>query len=258
VPVLRARPGGPAERFAGRLGGHHPALVFFTAVLGGFVVLALLSTLVGLLVTDVLLKAGLQSTDESAVRELVAERTPFLNDVSEVGSTVGGAPLLPILVGLIAIVCAFMKRWLIAAFAVFVLTIESATYRVTSILVPRERPHVKRLEDLPVDASYPSGHTAAAIAVYAGLVLLITSRIHDRNKRILAWAVAVLIPLFVAFSRMYRGMHHPIDVLGGVLVGIGAMVVLLFACRAAAVAAEARSGARGRASARATRAQPVA
>jgi membrane-associated phospholipid phosphatase len=36
-------------------------------------------------------------------------------------------------------------------------------------------------------------------------------------------------------------MHHPLDVAGGVLVGIGAILVLLFACRAAGAAAERRS-----------------
>ena len=41
-------------------------------------------------------------------------------------------------------------------------------------------------------------------------------------------------------SRMYRGMHHPLDVAGGMLVGVGAMLVLLFACRAAGVGAARR------------------
>ena len=40
VPVLRARAGGPAERFAARIGVRHPAAVFFAALLAGFVVLA--------------------------------------------------------------------------------------------------------------------------------------------------------------------------------------------------------------------------
>ena len=44
---------------------------------------------------------------------------------------------------------------------------------------------------------------------------------------------------------MYRGMHHPLDVGAGALIGIGAVVVLLFACRAAGVAAPARAPARG-------------
>jgi membrane-associated phospholipid phosphatase len=258
VPLLDARRGTPAERFAGRLRGRHPAAVFFTALLAGFVVLGLISIALGLLVTDVLLDTGgLARTDESVVTSIVAERTPFLTDASEVGSTLGGAPLLPILVGAIALVCAILRKWRIAAFAVFALVVESATYRVTSLAVPRERPDVKRLEDLPADASFPSGHTAAAIAVYAGLVLLLTSRFPTRAMRFFAWAVAIVIPVFVAFARMYRGMHHPLDVAGGLVIGIGALLVLLFACRAAGVAHAARSPKAARV-ATSRHAQPVA
>jgi membrane-associated phospholipid phosphatase len=238
VPVLRARDGGPAERFADLFGRAHPAAVFAAALICGYLALAAASILLALFITDVLVNVGgIGSADESAIASIVADRTPFLTDASSVGSAVGGAPVLPILVGIIAIVCAVLRRWRIAAFAVFVLVVESATYRVTSLVVPRDRPHVKRLEDLPTDASYPSGHTAASIAVYAGLVLLLTSAIPNRRLRIAAWVAAIVLPLFVAFSRMYRGMHHPLDVAGGALVGIGAVLVLLFACRAAGAAA---------------------
>jgi membrane-associated phospholipid phosphatase len=238
VPVLRAREGGPAERFADLFGRAHPAAVFAAALICGYLALAAASILLALFITDVLVNVGgIGSADESAIASIVADRTPFLTDASSVGSAVGGAPVLPILVGIIAIVCAVLRRWRIAAFAVFVLVVESATYRVTSLVVPRDRPHVKRLEDLPTDASYPSGHTAASIAVYAGLVLLLTSAIPNRRLRIAAWVAAIVLPLFVAFSRMYRGMHHPLDVAGGALVGIGAVLVLLFACRAAGAAA---------------------
>jgi undecaprenyl-diphosphatase len=242
LPVLEARRGGPADRFANRFRGRHPAAVFFLALFAGFALLALLSIALGLLVTDLLLDVGgVQRADNSFVKSLVEERTPFLTDTSAVFSTVGGAPLLPILVGAIAIVCAVLRKWLAAAFAVFALTVESATYRVTTLAVPRDRPHVHRLEDLPADASYPSGHTAAAIAVYAGLVLLLTSRFPTRTLRISAWVVAIVIPVLVAFARMYRGMHHPLDTAGGLVIGIGAVLVLLFATRAAGVASEARS-----------------
>ena len=257
VPLLQARRGGPAERFAGRLRGRHPVTVFFAALVTGFAVLGLISIAVGLLVTDVLLDTGgLSRTEQSTVESFVAERTPFLTDASEVGSTVGGAPLLPILVGAIALVCALLRKWRIAAFAVFVLVVESATYRVTSLAAPRERPDVPRLEDLAADASYPSGHTAASIAVYVGLVLLLTSRFPTRALRISAWTVAIVIPVFVASARVYRGMHHPLDVAGGLLVGIGAVLVLMIACRAAGVAHEARNPTAAK-SARARGVQPV-
>jgi len=241
LPVLEARRNGAAERFANRFRGRHPAAVFFAALLAGFALLAMVSIALGLLVTDLLLDVGgVQRADNSFVKSLVEERTPVLTDASAVFSTVGGAPLLPILVGAIAIVCAVLRRWRIAAFAVFVLVVESATYRVTSLAVPRDRPHVHRLEDLPVDASYPSGHTAAALAVYGGLVLLLTSRFPTRALRILAWVVAIVIPVLVALARMYRGMHHPLDAAGGLVIGVGALLVLLFATRAAGVADEAR------------------
>jgi membrane-associated phospholipid phosphatase len=246
IPVLEARAGGLAEGFADRLRGRHPAAVFFAALLAGFALLAALSVALGLFVTDALLHAGFAKPEESAVRSIVAERSPFLTDASAVGSAIGGAPVLPILAGLVAVVSAVLRKWRIAAFAAFALAIESATYRVTSILVPRQRPDVKRLEDLPVDASYPSGHTAASIAVYAGLVLLITSRFEGGPLRVVAWLIAVLLPVIVALSRMYRGMHHPLDVAGGMVVGIGALLVMLFACRAAGCAEVSRSVGRSR------------
>jgi membrane-associated phospholipid phosphatase len=243
VPIFEAAPGSLPDRFAERFDSRHPALVFFLAMLAGFLVLAAASILLALLVVHVLLPSGglgLEGTDESVNDTLAQHRTGTLTTLAEVGTQVGGAPVLPILVGLIALVCAFMRRWLIAAFAVFVLAVESATYRVTSIAVPRDRPSVHRLEGLEVDASYPSGHTAASVAVYAGLVLLLTTRFTSSLKKALAWTGAILLVTFVALSRMYEGMHHPLDVAGGVLVGIGAILVLLFAGRAAGSAAERR------------------
>ena len=241
VPVLQSRAGGPAERFAHAVAGWHPAAVFVAALLCGYAVLAGVSLLLALFVTDVLVQVDdIGRTDQSTIVSIVAERTPFLDDASSVGSAVGGAPVLPILVGIIGIVCAFLRRWRLAAFAVFVLVVESATYRVTSLLVPRQRPDVQRLEDLPADQSYPSGHTAASIAVYSGFVLLLTSRFTNSTFRALAWTFAILVATFVALSRMYRGMHHPLDVAGGVVVGIGAVLVVLFACRAAGAVADAR------------------
>ena len=242
--MFAARPGGAAERFADALGSRHPALVFFVALLGGFLLLLVASILLGLLIVHVLASGsglGLAGEEQSFIEELVDERSGTLTTVSEVASQAGGAPVLPIIVGIIGSYCAFTRRWLLAAFAVFVLLAESAAYHFTSIVVPRDRPSVNRLEDLPVDASYPSGHTAASVAVYSGLVLLLTASITGSVKKALAWTCAILLTTFVALSRMYRGMHHPLDVAGGVLVGIGAILLLLFACRAASAAAERRS-----------------
>jgi hypothetical protein len=130
VPILEARPGGAAQRFAASMEGKHPAAVFFAAVLAGYVVLASLALLLGVFVTGVLVHTGgIGRADESAVESLVRERTGFLTDLSSVGSTLGGAPVLPILVGLIGIVCAIKGKWRIASFAVLVHLVDRGLLR---------------------------------------------------------------------------------------------------------------------------------
>ena len=245
TPALEARSGGLAERVAHALPVRHPVAVFAVILVAGVLALAGLAMLLGLLVNHVLgTRAVLGGADNGFVRTLSHHRTGTLDTVSAVGSAVGGAPVLPILAGLIALGFAITRHWRIAAFAVFVLAAESATYRLTTLAIHRQRPSVPRLEDLPANASFPSGHTAASVAIYSGLVLLLTSRLTNTMHKTLLWTFAVLATTFVAMSRMYRGMHHPLDVAAGVLVGLGAIGVLLLACRAAGVAATARDAER--------------
>ncbi len=244
APVLQPR-NGPIERVAVRVGTGHPVLVFLGAMFAGLALIAGVSTALGFLVTRVLLHLdGVAAADEHFVRWLAAHRTPFRTDLSLIGSMGSGGVVLPIVIGATALAFAALRHWRMAAFVTFVLAVESASYRITTLVVHRPRPHVHRLETLPVNASYPSGHTAASIAVYCGLALLLTSMIENRAFRIAVWSVAVLIPVFEALSRMYRGMHHPLDVAGGVVIGIASLYALVLACRAAGAAATGFAGER--------------
>ena len=238
MPVLEPRRGSLAARLAA---GHHPVTVFLAVIACGLALMASLSVGLGLLVSDVLVHHwGIGADDEWLPRWLAAHRDPTRTEASLIGSIMAGGVVLPIIGGAIAFVCAVLRRWGLGAFVIFALGVESATYGITALLVHRQRPHVDRLESLPANASYPSGHTAAAIAVYGGIVLLLTSRFRNSAFRVFAWTLAVAIPIFVAMARMYRGMHHPLDSLGAVPIGIAALVVVVFACRAAGAAAAAR------------------
>ena len=243
LPVLTASRGGPTERLAGAFGRLHPAIVFLITMFGGLAALAGLSIALGALVTRVVEPAwGIGAADERVDVWLAAHRTTARTHASLIGSTMAGGVVLPIVVGTLAIVCLLFRKWLIAAFLVFVLGVESASYRATTLVIHSHRPRVVRLEHLPVNASYPSGHTAASVAVYGGLALLLTSRFTTSAFRAVAWALALAIVAFVAVSRMYRGMHHPLDVAGGIFVGLAAIAVVVFACRTAAAAAASRDG----------------
>lgn len=241
VPVLRARKGGIAQGLAVRFGALHPAVVFLIMMLAGLATIAALSIGLGALITGVVEPAwGIGAAGERFNVWLAAHRTSSRTEASLIGSIVAGGVVLPIIVATIAIACAVARKWQIMAFVVFALGVESATYRATTLVIHSHRPRVLRLEHLPVNASYPSGHTAASIAVYSGLALLLTSRFTDRVFRAFAWTFALAMTAFVAISRMYRGMHHPLDVAGGVAVGIAALIVVVLACRTAGAAAEAR------------------
>jgi membrane-associated phospholipid phosphatase len=238
-PVLDEQPGSLGRRLATLPRKGHPVWTYVSGILVAFALIACISIVLGLLVTKVLLHVhGVASDDERFVGFLARHRSTGLTDASLVGSIIAGGVVLPIIAGVAAAAACLAKHWRLAGFLLFALAVESGSYRATTLVVHRHRPEVHRLENLAINASYPSGHTAASIAIYGGLALLLTSRIKNRGAQVAIWVVAALIPVFVALSRMYRGMHHPLDVMGGIVIGIAALSALVLVTRAAGHAAE--------------------
>src|SRR6185436_993885 len=194
-----------------------------------------------LLLTPLLLPIGGCAAWEESINQWLADhRDPNLEHLSWIGSTLAGGVVIPVVVGACLVAFLAFRRWRLAAFVLFVICIESGAYRATTLIVHRDRPRVDRLESLPVDASYPSGHTAAALALYGGLLLVLASWARRTTVTVAACAFLVAIPLFAAWARMYRGMHHLTDSAAGLLQGAG--VVTVFAARAAGAAADTRRG----------------
>ncbi len=241
VALLEPRTGGVAERFAELLRTDRPVVTFLVALLGGYVLLVAGMVALGYALTKLLLPIGGFSQWDEGVNDWLAEhRTADLEHLSWIGSTLAGGLVIPCVIGFFLAVFLALHRWRLAAFVLFVVAIESGGYRLTSMIVPRERPTVPRLESLPIDESFPSGHTAASLALYGGLLLLLISRVRSTTLTVVAGIGIVAIPVFVGWARMYRGMHHLTDTAAGVLLGIGALVVLLFATRAAGATAQRR------------------
>ncbi|MFN8124234.1 MAG: phosphatase PAP2 family protein [Thermoleophilia bacterium] len=233
VPVVEPDEPGPSAWFA--RGGRHPIAAFAWAAVAGYALLAAGITALGLLLTRVLLDLGdVASADEYLPDRLAANRTPDLTSASHVGSLVGDIPVLPGLVILVVVAALLLRRFRVGAFVATAALMEVTLYRVGTLAAPRERPDVPRLDThLPMDESFPSGHVAASTAVYGGIALLIASRYSDRPWVVrTVWAVAVAAVAVVLVSRLYRGMHHPLDTLAGLLLGVGCIVAALVAVRA--------------------------
>jgi undecaprenyl-diphosphatase len=226
-----------------RLAGWHPVAVYVVTLVAGYVVVVAVAIAFGLLLVHAILPFhGIGSADEHVNEVLSRHRSSDLNDATDVGSMIGDVPMIPGLVTLAVVVAAALRRWLVAGLVLGAILVEVATYRLTSLLVHRERPTVPRLDDLPANQSYPSGHVAASVAVYGGLALVLGWSVRRRSLAAVAWALAVGLVAIVAFSRMDRGMHHPIDAAAGALVGAASIVVALLAVRTAGQVEERRRG----------------
>ncbi|HEX6498081.1 MAG TPA: phosphatase PAP2 family protein [Micromonosporaceae bacterium] len=155
--------------------------------------------------------------DSTVPHWLAAHRTATLNQVTFWFSEAGNTHLI-IGVGLAAaaLALAWIRRWRPVVF-LFVLMAGEVTLFVSAVaIVSRPRPDVPHLENHLPTSSYPSGHVAATICLYTGIALLVFPRTRAW-WRWLTVVAAVLMPLLVAAARLYRGMHHPTDLLGSVL-----------------------------------------
>jgi membrane-associated phospholipid phosphatase len=74
-----------------------------------------------------------------------------------------------------------------------------------------------RLDEAAPTSSFPSGHAGAASLRRLAVVAWLAAA--PVVVRLLSTMIAVLPLLAVGLSRMYRGMHHLTDVLGGLALG---------------------------------------
>jgi membrane-associated phospholipid phosphatase len=184
------------------------------------VVLAVALVGVGWVLAKVVHDDGIGRADSAVSRWLAGERIPDLNDATRYTSEVGGTLAVTALaVVAVAFAALAWRRWREPMLVAVAVAGEVAIFLVVTMLVDRERPPVRHLDEAPPTSSFPSGHTAATIALWGSLAVLANERARSAVVRNLFLVLAFVVPVLVASSRIYRGMHYLSDVLGGVLLG---------------------------------------
>ena len=160
------------------------------------------------------------SLDRHLERFIVLHRVGWLDWVFVGLSRIGT-------LGLVWIVIAALVAFLLSRPGVFVVTVGAVACAdllsfALKAVIDADRPPLRHaspdpLVHVPTDHSFPSGHTATSFA--AALVL---ARAVPRR----AWLFYVLAAA-IGFSRIYVGVHYPLDVLGGALVGLLVATALL-------------------------------
>ena len=205
-----AQPEPAAGPAAGHPHGHVAAMVLVAWVL-------ILGVIVGL--GELVTKAGDGNVlgDRTIPHWFAAHRTPGLTRWSEVFSTLGATQaILIVAIATCVVFLAVTRHWRPVAFIAALMLGELAVFLVAAAVVKRPRPTVTQLDQHLPTSAYPSGHEAATCCLYIAIAILVIG--HARGWwRWLFLIPAIAMPVLVALSRLYRGEHHPTDLLGSLL-----------------------------------------
>ncbi|MFF4872961.1 phosphatase PAP2 family protein [Streptomyces sp. NPDC000961] len=182
---------------------------------------AALVAALGLLATGPLTHHWPLSAEDGVNRALADHRDPSATALTDWMSLVANtqtviALTLLCVLGLLLVPRA--RRWWEAGFLAVSVAAQSAIFLLVTLVVNRDRPDVPRLDGAPPTSSFPSGHVGASMALYGGLAVLAFRHLRGVRRNLVV-GFLLLIPPAVAFSRLYRGMHHPSDVVVGLLNG---------------------------------------
>ena len=153
---------------------------------------------------------------DSALGDAIAKTATFIGSNFVVGPVV-------ILTAALAIYRRERRPAAILALDVAVVMIANG---VLKVYFSRQRPTLFDKIPLPKSFSFPSGHAMAAMGIY-GVVAAILVALYPRARTAILIVGPVLI-FMIGVSRIYLGVHWPLDVLAGFAGGVPPMVVAIY------------------------------
>ena len=201
---------------------HTPGLLARWPLIGVMMVL-LGGLLFGAMALNLQTHGPLLQVDTQVANDLHAialQSSPLVQQIMIFGFYLGEHAIMAI--GLILVLYFLYRRFWAGVFMVVIAwAAEGGLWVVLSAYYNRPRP----VFDVPVwhqmtAPGFPSGHSIAAVMCFGLLAYLIVPKISSRFWKAVVIVTAVLVILYIGFSRLFVGDHYLTDVLAGYALGV--------------------------------------
>jgi undecaprenyl-diphosphatase len=202
------------EPGAGRRSGGHYGRIAAGVVVAWVLILGIIVGIGELITKD---GNGNVLGDRTIPHWFAAHRTAGWTHWSLIFTTLGATQaILIVALATCVVFLAVTRHWRPVIFVATVMFGELGAFLAAAAVVKRPRPTVTQLDQHLPTSAYPSGHEAATCCLYVAIAILVIG--HARGWwRWLFLIPAIAMPVLVALSRMYRGEHHPTDILASLL-----------------------------------------
>lgn len=173
---------------------------------------------------------GLTAVDRPIWSWFVDHRTGALTVAAKIVTTLGSTVAIGAL-ALITVVALALRRPHRGE-AALVATVSAGAGLLVAVskpIVGRVRPPVELRLVTETNASFPSGHALASVAILGVLAVVLVPVLVPAGSRLRTGVIAVLavFALLIGLSRLYLGVHWSTDVAGGWLIGAGWLLICL-------------------------------
>lgn len=158
--------------------------------------------------------------DEFFTQYIYESRNIVLNSFVRLSTHIGSKEFIFVVTIVVTIVLFWRKKFALGILFVGIIGLSAIFLKYIKILVARSRPDsLGWLIDVG-GFSYPSGHLLLTSVFYGLIALFLINFFSKMRIKILSGIFALIIIVFVAYTRIYLGVHYPSDVLGGALFGL--------------------------------------
>lgn len=195
----------------------------------GICVLVVATLLFALLASYALTDTWLTRMDIRVSNWLYAHATPALTAAMLIITEIHR----PLGIGIMAFGCALLLLWKRRWYALLALALAVPGGMLLNIALKNLFQRARPVFDEPLltlaTYSFPSGHVMGSTVFYGVLVAFVFWNVRAWRWRLLALAIAGVMIILVAFSRLYLGVHYVSDVTAAFIEGLAWLALCLIA-----------------------------